>query len=434
MKKLDYLKRSIINKQYNVRNWILSCFAITKFDESKLTLDEQNNVLMLRDWGYEIGTTKEKIEDANKNEPAFKFSDVITIDHEWYPGLKAPIETTIGRLLLNLICVYSSFGDRIEYFNKQFTVKDIEKKISPLLRSKPKDPKDRDPQFIYTDENENFGKNIQFMEGISSIVNITATPKNIIPAPGISEFKNELIKKYEGRLTNPVEFTKFETELKTFDNKWLEDDPTNNIFMSGKVKDVSRKKLHLTVGMELGFSSSQTKVPVLNSLSEGWPDSDEEITSMMNSIRYGSYARGAETINGGVTAKKLLRAANNFVILDGDCESPFGIERVIYKPEQIVGRTVISNSGNIYIDSNEKAKKYVGKMTTYRSPQYCQAGKDSNGAFICKVCASPRLSGFKNGVAIFLTELSSAILYISMSAMHGKTLSTAKLDINTSFT
>jgi hypothetical protein len=49
------------------------------------------------------------------------------------------------------------------------------------------------------------------------------------------------------------------------------------------------------------------------------------------------------------------------------------------------------------------------------------------------VCAGERLFRFKDGLAIAVMEISSIILAASMAAMHGKVLSTARIDLKRHF-
>ena len=71
------------------------------------------------------------------------------------------------------------------------------------------------------------------------------------------------------------------------------------------------------MGAEGGnFTDKVTITPVINSLQEGWPTDPVEFTAMMNGLRYASFSRGSETVKGGVSAKYLLRAGNNFKIVD----------------------------------------------------------------------------------------------------------------------
>ena len=61
---------------------------------------------------------------------------------------KARTETTVGRLLANMICLYEAFGTKLPYINKKFTVSTIESIVAPKLNSNPIDD-NYDPNLIY---------------------------------------------------------------------------------------------------------------------------------------------------------------------------------------------------------------------------------------------------------------------------------------------
>jgi hypothetical protein len=433
MNKLQYLKFAINNNLYKKKTWMISAFAIIKEN-----INNKENIflgsLVLESWGYSFYNEKQelvKIEDSIPNEPLFKFLDPITIDNTWIENADKSINTFIGNLLVNKILVTNCFGNKIKFIEGKISIKDIEEKIAKSLIDNPKNKDEkRLANFFYVDEYVKFIDNIQYLSTFTQLATYSATKKNILPPTGIKEFKKELLEKYKDKLNNPVELSNFEQELKNFDSNYLEGDPSNNIFVSGKVKNVARKKMFLTIGSEQGFDEDLKSEPIINSLDEGWPTDPVKFTELMNGLRIGSFSRGAETVKGGVSAKVLLRAITNFNIQDTDCGSKLGIRRKYTKENinKLVGRYIIDKEV-IFIDNEDLASKFIDKNIIIRSPMYCKL----EGENICKICSGNNLFQFKEGLAIPVTEISSIILTTSLRKMHGTILSTAKLDIEEIF-
>lgn len=431
MKKIDYLKLAVQSKVVNELNWVISSFSIVKEDPEKHKSDVYYLRPVAQSWGFSFINDKaelEKIDDAKAGEPLLKMSDVITVDSTWFDSIKAPVETTIGRMLANFICLYQSFGNKLDFINKSFSVGSIEDMIAPILKDTPKPGEQRSTEYYYVDEYITFVNSLQFLSSLAQLTTWSATEKGITAPTGITAFKKDLLaNKYKGKLHDPVELANFETELKNFDSEYLKDDPANGTFIKGKVKDTARKKMYLALGAEEGFKGNLDLIPVTNSLQEGWPTEVTQFTAMMNGLRAGSYSRGAETVNGGVSAKTLLRAANNFKITDTDCGTKLCIERSFEERDkgQLINRYILQNGKPVLVDENNVGS-YLGKKLNVRSVLYCKLKGDN----LCKVCAGLKLFKFPTGLTIPITEISSIILTASLKKMHGTVLSTKKLNLS----
>lgn len=429
MKKEEYLKLALSNKLYESKAWIISAFSLTKEDADVYKKEPYFLKIIRQEWGYSFIDDKMelvKIDDSDSKEPLFRFNDRLIIDNTWINSCVNKIETSIGTLLVNFICLYSAFGAKFPYTAGKLSVRDLEVKIASKLQDTPLKEEDRSNLYFYVDEYLKFSDAMQFISGLSQLTTWSATKKTMTAPTGIREFKKELANKYGDSLKDPVEFAKYEKELLDFDAKYLEGDPSNGTFIKGKVKNMARKKMYLTLGAEQEFESNLTINPVLNSLEQGWPTDKKQYTSMMNILRHGSFSRGAETVKGGVSAKTLLRAANNYVIKDTDCLSSLGIRRTFNdeNKNQLIGRYIIVGSKTILVDETN-ISSLINKQLIVRSPMYCKLPGDT----LCKTCAGEKLFKFPTGLTIPLTEISAIILASSMAAMHGKALATAKLDI-----
>ncbi len=164
-----------------------------------------------------------------------------------------------------------------------------------------------------------------------------------------------------------------------------------------------------------------------NSLSEGW--NVEKFPSMMDSLRAGSYNRGAETMLGGEAVKWLLRASSNMVITKADCGTKLGLGMVVDKKNiyKLPGFSVVTEQGHQKITSAEDAQQYLGKHIMLRSPMFCSLDKTD----YCATCVGDRLSVNPTALSSAISEYGSTFMLISMKAMHGKSLETQRMNYQT---
>jgi hypothetical protein len=218
-------------------------------------------------------------------------------------------------------------------------------------------------------------------------------------------------------------------EIIEFDAKWRGDDPGNN-FLIGKKSLNSRKKKVLMYGGEKGADGNANRMVLIkNSLDEGW---DINAFSAMNdTLRMGSFARGAETMLGGVEVKWMLRASSNMNVTSDDCGSKVGIPRYVTEKnmKKLVGFNLVGKDKPIPLTSEEEAGKYLGKLVMVRSPMYCNLDRTD----YCKACIGKRLSDTPFALSSAVSAYGSAFLSLFMSAAHSKALEVKKLDWKAAF-
>lgn len=437
MKKLDYLKAALKHKVFYNKAAVIAAFSIIREVPDAWKKNPYMLRLVRQPWGLQFVNDAgelETIEDAPSDPlvPLFNFKERVLADSTWAENITEEQETSIGNLFFNALAILTSFGKKFPFIYGKFSVGDIETQVAKKLKDTPDSESERSDGAYYVDEYLKFIDSLQYIRGFSQLCTVAATPKVITAPVGLKEFKDKLLKEYGDRLTDPVVLAEFEKKLQEFDAEYLKGDPADKTFVSGKIRDNARKRMFLTIGADPGFTNTLQVVPVTNSLNEGWPQDPKEFTALVNGLRAGSFSRGAETVKGGVSAKNLLRAANNFTVSEDDCGTKIGLE-MVYRPDNIallLGRTVIEKGVNIPIENIEIAKQYMGRPVIVRSPQYCQTHGDS----LCKVCAGKRLSQYATGLSIPLTEMSAIILAASMKIMHNSKLNTAQLDMADLFT
>lgn len=427
MKKLDYFKYCLHNGTAKKVHWVKTVLGVIRNADVKKLYP---GVLKVEPWGLSFFNSEgvwEKIEDSKVGEPLLTIRDRFVADSTWLSSIQSPIETTVGRMLWNYYTVFYAFGGKFQYVNDpKANISSVEKQI--VDRRKDLAPGEtKSDAYCYVDEYIKYHEGVLHLEHLAPLVSVSLTKKAISPPAGIKEFKAELLKKYDGQLHDPVKMAEFKSELAKFDDEYMKGDASKH-FVKGKVKDNGRMRIYLTTGTDIGFENKLTVTPVPNSLSEGWPTDPEQFTTLMNGIRKGSYDRGAETVNGGVAAKVLLRAANHITIEDTDCRVPYGMPK-IYTAKSInklVGRTIIDGGKSVLIENKNQAANFIGRLVQVRSVSTCRLSGDKK----CKVCAGARLSMYPKGLTIPLTEISNILLYDSMKAMHDSTLKLAEYKIH----
>lgn len=432
MQKLNYLKLAIAANAYRDRSWIFSLVSqVQEGPEDYLKKPFHYRLIQTLSGFYFVDPQHNNqltlIEDVKAGEPLFTFTDSINIDASWCVNLKENITSTLGRLLVNMLVLVDVFHDKIPYINGPISVADIESIIAKKLKDTPSVDAPRDNNSIYVDEYTKFIDRLQFLAILAPLCVWSATKTNVVAPVGITAYREQLANEYGDKLKDPAYLAEFEDKLRKYDSDYLADDPSNGKFLSGDMKNIRRKKLFLTSGAEMGFKITSKVKPVVPSLSDGWGYNQEEFVSSMNGLRAGSYARGTETIKGGVTAKALLRSLGSFKIVDKDCGSTTGLKRTFTKEtiSKTVGRYVLKGNESIVI-TDDTANSYIDKEISLRSPLYCR----SEGETFCRCCVGDKIALNPEGLSLAVTDVSNVILYSFMKLMHGKRLSTAHYDFN----
>lgn len=428
-----YLYYSIQHKAYLNKDWVIRLFSV--FKESGQS-ENYTAKLYREPYGFFfIDEQGEKVKIDIKRgdkEPLFNKKDTIEISKDIVSSIAetTPIKTTLGRLILNLFVIHEAFAGRLPYINRPFTPKDVERLIVKTLKDTPKPGQERTPGDYYVDEMLRFNEAVTFIKDFATLFAHSVTRAGLMPPPGRNAFRDKLmaeVKEKKIDLRDPVQMTTFEDKFRQFDEAYLkENDPSFGMFMSGKALG-ARLKTYMTQGGEANnFIDEINVTPILRPLDEGMVLKEEAFTASANTIRYGSFARGTETINGGVTAKAIMNAADTWRIIDTDCGVTYGAVLMFNEKEihYLVGCTLIKGKTQIKINTIEEAKPYIGQVVEMRSPQFCQL----EGTQTCKVCATDPLAKYPNGQIVPLMEVSSGIMNDSLKQMHNTVMSKKTVD------
>ena len=426
MKKIQALFKGANHGNLKIPGYVISLFSILVNETDNKRIEENGFLYMIyaldKKIYIKLEDTEEEIEDAVFNEPLFKPHDPIELTKNEISNVDGVVKSEVGTFYLNKFILDYTIKDKIPYIHKPFNVKALTSAASPLVVS---NKKKLEGNQIHVSDWLDIVDATQFISVLTSVIVISATPKNLTPPDGHEKKRKSLLKKYEGKLNDPVEEKKYEDELIAIDDEWLKDDPSNGVFMSGAVKSKGRKKMQLSVGSNETFNLERTSF-LHTSLEEGIPSDPDVLIERFNSSRSGSEGRGNLTILGGVLNKLLNSALGDIELVpNSDCKSK--LYETIYPikgDDRWIGMNRVSGSDIVPI-TEEYLNANIDKPIRIRTPLYCKQGEIR----ICSICAGEALSSDPDGLALRVLEIGSIMLMIFMRAIHGTVLETSNITL-----
>lgn len=149
----------------------------------------------------------------------------------------------------------------------------------------------------------------------------------------------------------------------------------------------------------------------------------DKLPAMINSLRDGSYNRGAMTALGGWSVKFFYRIMQNAKINEDDCGSKEGIVRKL-TPDikgNLQGYYYLDKGKTFPID-DDFINGNMDKLITMRSPMFCK----TEGSGYCKKCLGNVNGANPTGLGALAAEVGSQFMLWRMGAMHGTSLKTAR--------
>lgn len=412
--KLDYFKLAIQNlRVLESKEWYLYSLAIPALKAMKQP--EEELALFTKPDGIYYSTNVSgnweavKITDYREGEPLFEFEDKINVDSSWLPTISKPIETTIGRMLVNAFVMYGSFGTKVPFRNEVMQIKTFNEILVRQLRDEDKAKGDD----IKVSEMVQCFDRLTFYSSLATIINVATTKKTISAPEGLEKKKKELLAKYEGQLNDPVKLAEFEEELDQFDRDFLADDSDSDKVLNGKTR-TARRKMYLAFGKPSAFDNNATAIT--SSLMDGLEVSRQNLPQYMDDLRYGSYSRGGSTAKSGYIYKVLQRALTSLTIVNTTCNTTVGLTRDITDKDymNLLGRSVKVSGKWKILESPEEAKQFAGKTTEIRSSMYCT----SPGNTICYSCLNESYKDSEAGVTNLASIFSDALMILFLKAIH----------------
>ena len=397
------------------KGWLLMAFSVQTGQDFEFTCDRgaircQKETITLQ-WGdQEVSATWWK-----KGQTVFDYRAEIDVKKGEVANVDKDVKTTYGRLLLNQLILVENTGAKIPFQDGNWF---LDKIINKVLDQAATDDR------ITAAEAHAMVNATQFITGLTQICVPSASEKALTTDPAIKKRKRELIQQHQHEINNPSVITKIEKELIAMDKQWLADDDAYWFYIrSGKSFSVNRKKMHVLYGGEADFADPNKMTFLGNSLQEGWEL--DKMSLYVNSIRGGTYSRGAATALGGEKVKKFQQVFQNARISEQDCGTTraalFWITGFNYK--DFIGRYVWKDKGWVPLDETT-LKGAIGTRLPIRSPLYCLTKKTD----FCEKCVGASVSLNPGAIMMLTATIGSVFMSVSMAAMHGKELATTYYD------
>lgn len=421
MLKRDYMLQALNAGAYRYKAWVLHVFTATKLREN----DRFPYRLYSTDHHYyflDPATNEEVVlEDVAVGTPPFHIREPIALKAGEVANLKKDLVSNYGRLLTNMVALVYPLGDKIEYVEGEFNIRAVEAQIEKRLTTDPEHRTKKSvqrPDPIYVSEYLKFVDALLSMEGYSQLCVPSATPKTMTRDPRIPELRAALVEKYKDRLDDPAVIAQIDAELIKMDREWIKGDLGEGFYFKSKSYDIVRKKSHLMHGYEAGFGLKPDTIT--NSLSEGW-DIDK-MPGMVNSLREGTYGRGSMTALGGYATKVVNRTFQNVSLIEGDCGTTLGWSHEVTNTSAkgLVGFYYLTAGKKTVLVTDDNAQGLVGTSITLRTPQFCKA----KGVKFCRYCVGEPNVENENALGSHVAAMTSQLMLISMSQVHGKVLKT----------
>lgn len=414
--KQEYFYYALENKLLNKKSFYYATLTIP--------LQNKNEYFEIVNKKYVVNMGKDKnlIINASSDAPMFNLRDTITLFNANMPNIKDKVETDIGRAMFNYILLVYPFKGKVPYKNEmKVNISNYCDEVANMLRK----------DIITVEELTLFYNACSLAQTLSRAIVIASTAKIIVPPPGLAEFKKELVekfnKKYKGTswMYKMVPCIEFQNELLEFDKQYIQDDPTYGKVLSGKAKD-ARTKMMLSFNQDAGLKEpGEENRMVLNSLLESYPKDKEQLAALWNSNVAGSFARGAETQDGGTAAKESLRATSTIIIKDTDCGSTRYKRYYVTKDllKVLVGRYYLKNGKLEVISENDT--NLIDTVIKVRSPMYC----NEPDKIFCVVCCGETMRNRKNGIVGMITGIAGALLKAALKKMHNAVKKLINVDV-----
>lgn len=434
MNKRDYFLTALHAGACKKRAWVNSVFTVTRDTGVPDTTLPYRLVTLEDQTCYYFEDPEQngeltEIEGSDKNEPLFRFKEPCVLhpgDIANYSG-DGPLTTTYGNVFVNYLILVLPFGKALSYRTGHVKIKDIEAEILKQLVDDPANDDGSPPPEgqIYVRQMLMFADYALSLVAYSALAVTPNSFKAMQGHPDAIKVRNELVEKYKDQLTDPAIVAMIGKELENLDREWLKDDPTYGFYNTNDSKSFGnvRKKMFYMFGAESPFQDGTTVEFIEPSLNEGIDIN--HLPAMINSLRAGTHARGAQTQLGGESVKTIYRMLGTSRIAEDDCGSRRGVPLYVGEKNkrEFVGHWKVEPGADVLL-TDENIDTYVGQVIDLRSPMTCQ----TEGKNVCKICIGVKMAETPDGLAAAAAQVGGAFLTTFLKKMHGSTLSTETWD------
>lgn len=412
---------------YRKLAWSLRAFSITKGEGAvgEPFLLEGKWVVKLKDSEGEIDLYQ--ISDAEAGKPVYSKRELFKVAPGDFIGCAVDAEVPYTWVLWHHIVIVYAFGDKIPFNPEPVSLRDIEKIIAKRLTDNPKELPGKEHDKIYVYEYLRFTEAVATMlAGLTQIFTPGTTRKSLVTDPKIRQVRARLLKETEGRHHDPATISMIKSELEKIDRDWVKGDDSEDYLIGKKNFSIVRMKTLCMHGEESAFGDGTNVTLIPTSLDEGLDLT--HLPDYANSLREGSFNRGAQTAMGGEEVQYLIRVFQNHAITEDDCGTILGLNREVpvVNGRSFVGYYIIEGGKTVAL-TDDNISKYVGKKVVLRSPMLCR----TEGAGYCAKCMGDSNAKFPLSLGTQASDVGSMMLYIFMKKAHGTALRTTRFDLKT---
>lgn len=329
-----------------------------------------------------------------------------------------PDNNTWGDLLFNSRVLVYALGERYPYTQGQIIIRKIATVVADKMISDVPEGEE-DPEQIYVKHYKRLGRAIGDLCGYEIFIP-SMTEKSLQPPPDNKELRDKLLAENKDQLDDPVIQAKIQDTLIANYMNMIKGDPSEGFLLKAKSFKTAIKRMFLIHGPEGGFEEGGRATLITNSLLEGldinyYPE-------MVNSLRAGSFFRGALTALAGEDVDLMSRVFQNAKVVPDFCNTE---EQFIQKVEpRRIGRNFLID-GKIVQITADNLPEYNGRVYPMYAPPYCK----TEGGDICAICAGAKLAANPDSLGSMIGDIPSVMMARMMASAHAKALQTTDLDV-----
>ncbi len=427
MNKYEFFIKAMKAKAHYEREWVLRAFTVVlNPPKEQLWAIKQTKENVMVFVPHEEGARWEVLDGCKGYEIPYIYHDATgPVKAGDVENLKKDlVNSTYGELFTNSRVLVYAADDTIPFMEGKIHPERLEEYVVANLVSNPINKEDKVPGTFYVDNHLRLGKAVADMCGFDIFIPSIGI-KALQAPPNNEELKAQLLEQYKDSLDDPVSQTKIEDELVENYKNFYKGDPSEGLFIKGKTVTTALKRMYLIHGPEAGFTQGGRAKLITTTLDQGlnldyFPD-------MVNSLRGGSYSRGALTALAGTDVDLIGRNSQNARILPTFCGTTGTVSTRVNKKHLL---RWFLEAGNRIQMTEEVLKEKLGQVVEMYDPTYCIAGAEEGSNDVCAYCIGGKMARYPTSLGSNTQERLAYMMSAMMATAHAKKLKTTPLDLS----
>lgn len=428
MKKYDFFIEAMKNRAHYKRAWMLQALSVVFSPASEVPWAIRHKNKRVEGFvpNQEGGYGWEEIEGCEYLEVPFVWSDATgPVKAGDVENLKKDlVNSTWGELLANSRILVYAAGDLIPYMEGVLHPERLEEYVVANLETAPKGG-ELEPGKFYVANLRRLGKAIGDLCGYDLLIPSIGI-KALQAPPNNAELKKKLLEEHKDTLNDPVSQTKIQDELVKNYKEYYKGDASEGLFFKGKTVATALKRMFLIHGPESGFKEGGRATLITTTLDDGlnldyFPD-------MANSLRGGSYSRGALTALAGTDVDLMGRNFQAALIQKGFCGTTQTVSTVVNKRHHL--RWILKDGNRVQLDT-DTLNAMIDQTVEMYDPGYCIQGVKDESNDVCEYCIGGRMAQYPTSIGASVQERLAFMMSAMMASAHAKQLKTNPLNLKT---